>query len=43
MFPRVYFDMEALALSEDMDISPPVLRGRMLGILHGVFKERPSV
>ncbi len=41
MLPKVYFDMEALASNPDMDMSPPLLRGRMLVLLHGIFKNSP--
>ncbi len=43
MLPKIYFDMEALVQNPDMDMSPPLLRGRMLAVLHSLFKEMPHV
>ena len=41
MMPRVYFDIEALAVAEDTGMSAPALRGRMLALLHPLFAAKP--
>ena len=41
MMPRVYFDIEALAATEDTGMSAPALRGRMLALLHPLFAAQP--
>lgn len=41
MMPRVYFDIEALAATEDTGMSAPALRGRMLALLHPLFAAKP--
>ncbi|MBR5998039.1 MAG: type I-F CRISPR-associated endoribonuclease Cas6/Csy4 [Deltaproteobacteria bacterium] len=41
MRPNVYFDIEAIASFNDTGMSSPLLRGRMLTILHPLFAAKP--
>ncbi len=41
MMPKIYFDIEAIAGSDDTGMSPPLLRGRMLTILHPLLAAKP--
>lgn len=41
MMPRMYFDIEAVVAVEDTGMSAPVLRGRMLALLHPLFAAKP--
>ena len=41
MMPKVYFDIETTAASDDTGMGPPLLRGRMLAILHPLFAAKP--
>ena len=41
MMPKVYFDIETTTASDDTGMSPPLLRGRMLAILHPLFAATP--
>lgn len=41
MMPKVYFDMHPVGTAEDTGMSAPVLRGRMLVLLHPLFAARP--
>ena len=42
MRPQWYCDAMPLTLGGDTGISGPMLRSRMLGLLHGVFAKRPG-
>ena len=42
MRPQWYCDALPLIVGGDTGASGPVLRNRMLGLLHGVFSQRPG-
>lgn len=42
MTPKHYFDIDVNAASDDTGMSPPLLRGRLLAILHVLFAEQPE-
>lgn len=41
MYPRAYLDIEVIA-GQDSGLSAPVLRGRLMAILHGCFRQIPD-
>lgn len=43
MRPQWYCDALPLIVGGDTGTSGPVLRNRMLGLLHGLFAQRPGV